>query len=451
MKQFHGEKQIPADGETPALFVSFVLVSVYMADSQIGLLKEKSKSEFKTITASLSKDISVLSGRNLSEEDFNEGVSGLINGYTRYYQQNDIQLGLEELTDGFETELSFISSEQSHSINIQGPLTGAFWRYRLYYSADISKNISELRRIQIALLLLALAISIVTAFALYAILTGIFKPLGIVARISRRIANGLYNERIRVKGRNEISYVAEDFNRMAAKVEKHIHILEDTAIQKQRFIDNFAHEIRTPLTSIYGYAEYMQNAKLSEAGVIESAQYIMKEAGYMRKIADSLLELATLRNQTAADDEVALPPLLEDTAQTLWGLAPEKKIKIIYKCEADTLRGQEDLLRSLLLNLGFNAVKACPAYGGLIRLEAKEKADSTVLSVTDNGCGIPEESIAKVTEPFYRVDETRNKKSGGAGLGLALCRQIALAHNANMRIKSEPGRGTKVEIIFTTS
>jgi signal transduction histidine kinase len=156
----------------------------------------------------------------------------------------------------------------------------------------------------------------------------------VVAKASRKIADGLYSERIQIKGGNELASMAANFNRMAAEIERQIHLLEDDAAAKQQFVDNFAHEIRTPLTSIYGYAEYMQNAPLDKDEVIESAQAILKEAGYMRKIAESLLELATLRQYTAVKQEINLPHLFSDVKQSLRGLLPEKRTEIICECLA---------------------------------------------------------------------------------------------------------------------
>lgn len=433
-------------------FTSLGVVSVYMTSSQLNMLREKSEAEFRTIAASLAKDIAVLSGRNLGFLDFEESVHDLTDGYSRYYQKNNISLELENVSDAAEpkTEFIFATEGQKHFLLISGELSGSFQYYRLNYSCDISQNISDLERVQNILLLLAVIFSAITALALYIILSKIFKPLGIVSRISRKIADGQYNERINVKGRNELSSMAENFNRMATEIEKQIHLLEEEVSQKQQFVDNFAHEIRTPLTSIYGYAEYMQKARLNEEELIESAQSILNEAGYMRKISDSLLELAMLRQYTMRKQRVSLPQLLDGAAQSLRGLMPEKQTEIICVCEANVLLGQEDLLRSLLLNLGVNAIKACPSVGGVIRLEAKEEAQHVALAVTDNGCGIPEESISRVTEPFYRVDKARSRETGGVGLGLALCLQIVSAHDAQMRIDSKPGHGTRVEIIFTT-
>ena len=434
-------------------FTSLGVVSVYMTNSQFNMLREKCEAEFKTIAASLAKDIAVLSGRNLDYMNFEESVHSLTDSYERYYQKNNISLALENIADEAvesKTELFFVTQGQEHFLYISGALSGPFQYYRLDYSCDISQNVSELERVQNILLLLAVIFSVSTAFALYIILSKIFKPLGIVSRISRKIADGQYNERINVKGRNELSSMAENFNRMAMEIEKQMHLLEEEASQKQQFVDNFAHEIRTPLTSIYGYAEYIQKASLSEEDLIESAQLILNEAGYMRKISDSLLELAMLRQYNVHKQRISLPLLLDDVAQSLRGLIPEKQAEIICVCEWNEISGQEDLLRSLLLNLGVNAIKACPSEGAVIRLEAKEEAGCIVLAVTDNGCGIPRESISKLTKPFYRVDKTRSRETGGVGLGLALCQQITSKHDAQMHIKSNQGHGTRVEIVFTT-
>ena len=115
------------------------------------------------------------------------------------------------------------------------------------------------------------------------------------------------------------------------------------------------------------------------------------------------------------------------------------------------LEGQEDLIKSLMLNLCLNALRACVPNKGAICMEAKNEGGSVTLSVSDNGRGIPADSLPKVTEPFYRVDKARNRKDGGAGLGLALCRKIAETHGAEMIIESALGVGTTVKITFTTS
>jgi signal transduction histidine kinase len=284
---------------------------------------------------------------------------------------------------------------------------------------------------------------VIAALGLYYILLRIFKPLGIVANTSRKIANGNYGERIYIKGENELSSMALDFNRMAEQIEQQI-------LGKQQFIDNFAHEIRNPLTSVYGYAEYLQKTSFDEDVNIKSTQFIMDEANHMKKIANSLLELATLRNYSPVKNKISIGNLFNDVEQTLKKSLLGKNIQFICKNEIDILEGQEDLIKSLLLNLCFNAIKACTPNEGIIHLEAKKQEEKIVLSVSDNGCGISDEDIEKITEPFYRVDKARSREHGGAGLGLTLCKQIAEVHGAEIKIKSAVSAGTKIKIFFTT-
>ncbi|MCL1787194.1 MAG: HAMP domain-containing histidine kinase [Defluviitaleaceae bacterium] len=326
-----------------------------------------------------------------------------------------------------------------------------FGGYSLHYSLDITQSIADMRGIQNMLLLSVALLSAVAAVALYFTLAAIFRPFSMVAQASRKIAGGQFDQRIPEKGSPEISRLAQDFNHMAAKIQAQIGQLEAEALAKQQFVDNFAHEIRTPLTSIYGYAEYMQKTRLDEGETIESAEYIMSESRHMRNIANSLLELAVLRDYVPVKADIDLPGLFEDVQKTLEGALAEKGTALETEADIETLAGQEDLIKSLILNLCTNGLKACRPGRGRIRLTATTVDGAPVISVKDNGCGIPAESLPKITDPFYRVDKSRNREDGGTGLGLALCGQIAKAHGAKMQVASTPGEGTQVDVIFTTS
>lgn len=437
------------------LFASLSIVSAYLANSQMNVLKEKCASEYQTIATSLAKDISVLAGRSVN---LSEDVSSLVNGYVRYYRKNNITIELIELppvikdNETFvDTELTFLSREQEYFIFITGALRGSSQLYQLNYYYNATTNIAEMRTIQNTLLFIFIAFSVISAFALHFILSIVFYPLSTVAKASKNIADGHYDERIHIRAKNELSEVAEDFNRMAEEIQKQIRLLENEADGKQQFVDNFSHEIRTPLTSIYGYAEYMQRASLNEEEIIDSTQFIMNEASRIKKIANSLLELATLRGYTAVKSKISIPQLFDDLSQTMKKSLHEQSVRLVCHSEVQHLEGQEDLIKSMLLNLCFNALNACYGNDGIIRLEAMEQGEHTILSVQDNGCGIPEESISRVMEPFYRADKVRSREHGGAGLGLSLCRQIAEAHNAKIYIESVEGTGTTIKVTFTSS
>ena len=443
------------------LFSSVGIVSVYLNNSQIRMLNEKSASQYQTILHSLSRDIGDLQGRyqRLGQDNFAGAVSNLVLGYARYYSRHNVDIAITDLTLAAHiyapaaTQVTFMNIENVHFIYISGLLPQPFEHFMLEYRLNITENITDMRSVQSILLLSAIIFSIIAAFALYFILSSIFKPLSVVATASAKIADGKFDERINIIGKNEIAQVALDFNKTAEKIESQITFLEEEAINKQQFVDNFAHEIRTPLTSIYGYAEYLQKATLDESEILESAEYVMNEAEHMKNIANSLLELATLRNYEPAQDEILISELFDNVNQTMENLLREHDVRLICRNNAETVYGQEDLIRSLLLNLCTNALNACEDGKGVIQLEAKCLSDKKVIiSITDNGYGIPAESLSKITEPFYRVDKSRNRERGGTGLGLTLCRQIVAAHGLDMKINSIVDVGTTVEIkFFTTS
>lgn len=416
------------------------------------MLKEKSVTEYQMVVNSLTKDMAILTERE-KNKDFVKDVNALADSYARYYERYNITIDLtvQENDTSKKIEVSFISSGQEYFIFVTGVLPEPFLNYQLDYYYNVTKSIMDIRNIQKILLLIGIVFSVITVFALNFILSDIFKPLDIVAKTSRKIADGHYSERIYIKEKNEVAAMAEDFNRMAEEIENQIGLLKKEVAGKQQFVDNFAHEIRTPLTSIYGYAEYMQKVALNEEEIIESAQFITEEASYMKEISNSLLELATLRYYKPIKSKISISEIFEYIDQTMKNVFTEQKIQFSYNYDIDVLEGQEDLIISLLLNLCANAVKACPPNGGIIHLEANRQGDKVVLTVTDNGHGISKENIPKVTEAFYRIDKSRSREHGGAGLGLSLCKQIADVHGADLIVESSIDNGTAIKIIFTSS
>ena len=444
------------------LFSSVGIVSVYLTNSQINMLKSKSAGQYQAIVHTLVRDITVMWGRDTREADaFSNAVVELVRSYARYYGRHNVHLSISDLTslgnrlDNTITEITFANNDGNYFIYISGLLPIPFEHFLLNYSLDITQNIRDMREIQNILLISVTIFSIIAAFALYLILSSIFKPLNVIAKTSREIAGGKFSERISITSKNELSQVAHDFNKMAERIENQMLYLETEAENKQQFVDNFAHEIRTPLTSIYGYAEYMQKAALDPEEIIESSVYIMDEAEHMKNIANSLLELATLRNYEPVKEEISVRELFDDVSQSLYKLLRESNVNLFCEVDSnvDKIIGQEDLIKSLLVNLCTNAFKSFTANRGVIKLEAVKHAGNVKLSITDNGCGIAEEDVHKILEPFFRVDKSRNREQsgGGIGLGLTLCKRIAEVHSTQMSIKSVLGKGTTVDIIFTTS
>ena len=225
--------------------------------------------------------------------------------------------------------------------------------------------------------------------------------------------------------------------------------LKVAADRKQQFIDNFAHELRTPLTAIYGYAEYVQKAAVSEDDRLSALDYIMSESRRLQTIAFQLLELANLQNHQITCEEVDVAGLFERVRQTLSARLIGRDVQLDFNAEIETLYGDACLLESLLINLVDNALKAC-AEGGHIVVGAMQETGRKTLTAQDDGKGMSPEVLAQITEPFYRAEKSRSRSDGGAGLGLALCKQIAACHGAQLSFTSRPGAGTTAKVTFTT-
>ena len=232
---------------------------------------------------------------------------------------------------------------------------------------------------------------------------------------------------------------------MLDKIDEQFETLERDAKRKQMLVDNMAHELRTPLTSIHGYAEFLEKAATTEEKRIVAAKYIMSESERLQKISEILLDSAYIRGNEAEMAEIDISSILSDVSEKLQFKAKAREAEIIVSTEKTIVSGNETLLSMLFYNLTENAIKACQS-GGKIVLSCRDgKA-----VIEDNGKGMTEEQLLHITEPFYRTDKSRSRAEGGAGLGLALCKQIVNTHNAAINFESVYGKGTKVIIDFTT-
>lgn len=315
--------------------------------------------------------------------------------------------------------------------------------FLMTYAKDVSHLDEELQRLVSYFIAASLVASVLLALLLYFTLRRLYSPLDKLRSVTRSISEGDLSARADQSGSDEFSALAKDFNRMADKVAEQMQELTATATQKQRMLDDLAHEMRTPLTGIHGYAEYICGANVPEEERVEAAQYIMQESMRLSSISEILLDTAFIREKRIEKTELSAARLLSDTKKR-HSLSADGR-GVVLTCEGDdtTLWGDRLLLELLLSNLTENAIKACPD-GGRVTLSVSREGKHTVLSVADNGIGMTEEQLTHVTEPFYRVDRARSRREGGTGLGLALCATIAQAHGAELTFTSVPGKGTKV-------
>ena len=265
------------------------------------------------------------------------------------------------------------------------------------------------------------------------------RELGVVAK---RIAHGNYEERAVIHGDDEVGELAEEFNGMASAVKSHVAELVETTERQRIFIGGVSHEFKTPLTAILLHTDLLQNAFLTEEETKNSLEHIEQQCKWLEQLTQKLLKLICLREQFEPREESAellLNWVQESTVQTL----EQRGVTLMIECSAESFVMDVDLMQSALINLVDNASKASRP-GQSVMLRAYEN----ILEVEDHGCGISQDDIARITDPFYMVDKSRSKLKGGSGLGLALVKEIVAAHGANLEIQSIPKSGTIVRIVM---
>jgi len=210
------------------------------------------------------------------------------------------------------------------------------------------------------------------------------------------------------------------------------------------FMADFSHELKTPLTAISGYAQTMLKLRLSEEERVEALSYIHSESNRLDRLSRKMRRLLELDNTAELNMEVLpVSKLFEEAVKTCQPVAGNRNIKIIQVPTSARINGDFDLLHDALCNLIDNAMKAS-RESQTIELYTRDN----VIVVSDSGCGIPPEEIDRITEPFYMVDKSRSRQSGGAGIGLSLVSKILRIHDMKMDIESEINVGTKINLHF---
>ena len=302
-----------------------------------------------------------------------------------------------------------------------------------------------LSRYRIALLFLLSAGGI----CIYLLSRYITRPISSLGRLATRIANGDYALRSHNESRDEIGELARDFNRMADRLVEQMEIKVLEAKQKEDFTAAFAHELKTPLTSIIGYADMLNSLKLTDEECHDAYFYIYSQGKRLESLSHKLLELVSMDKNPLSFRAVPTKELEQNLRITMRPIWKQRGVKGKVDLEKATLQGDSELLLSLLYNLMDNAVKALDkGEQSFMLMKGTCLKEFYEIKVVDNGRGIPAEEISRITEAFYMVDKSRSRKEGGAGIGMALCQKIILLHGGTLNVESRLGEGTVIRVIF---
>ena len=235
------------------------------------------------------------------------------------------------------------------------------------------------------------------------------------------------------------------------KIHRQYSEILEAASAREEFSVNVSHELKTPLTAIRGYGELIESDETASQTHRHFAHEIVRNATRLHTLIEDTIMLSKLdRHDLTACGIFRLDEVISHCTDLMQVNAREKNISIICQKEKAEIRGDEELITQLAENLIQNAI-TYNRPNGTVWITVKNEQDRCILTVRDNGIGIPEEDQKRVFERFYRVDKSRSRASGGTGLGLAIVKHIAEIHGAEISLTSKINKGTEITVSFPTA
>jgi signal transduction histidine kinase len=316
----------------------------------------------------------------------------------------------------------------------------------LLYERDLSILYDNRDRLLSLALLLCVSGSVLILASVLIITRVIMRPIDKLRQAAAKIASGDYTVSLPTRGQDETAELARQFEKMTQAVKAREEELKEQSERKQLFIDSLAHEMRTPLTAVMGYARYLQSVNADAETQQKALAYIAGEAKRLKNLDETLMSLARMTHDSAEFGPVDIPSLIEEAAQRARPLYEGKGVSLNVQMQEGVWQGDEALMLLIVGNLLQNALTAS-APGGKVTIAGTPDS----LSVSDTGIGMTQEQLDRACDPFYKADKARTRKAGGAGLGLTLVKQAANLLGAQLTLTSKPGEGTTASLIFDNS
>ena len=272
-------------------------------------------------------------------------------------------------------------------------------------------------------------------------------PLIVLTKVMGRVKEGFYGEKMDYSSKDEIGELAETFNAMSSTIQKKEEESKKVETAKDEFLAMVTHELKTPLVPIQGYSDILLGGHLGSLNDAqkERLQIISSSASTLLQLISDLLDaqkldLGQLRIKKERNN---LQETVEKTILLMQPQATADKISLTYDIKKDIYAFYDDVrIKQVLTNLIKNSLKATPQKIGKVEVNIEEKVTEVIVSVKDNGRGIPADATDKIFKKFYQVDTTSTREKGGSGLGLSICKGIVEAHGGRIWMQSELSKGT---------
>ncbi len=332
-------------------------------------------------------------------------------------------------------------------INSSGATTGA-----VILNAPVQGVNRFLTQVYMAIGLIGLFALGLTLFIVRRLSRGIVRPLREMEETAASMAEGRYDKRVEITSEDEVGQLGSSLNTLAQELGRFVARTEQMEKLRRDFVANVSHELRTPLTIIRGYTEALQDGTASEPEQTERfTKLIVSETERLERLINELLDLSRLqaRQYVMEVEPIPLAEVVDSVVSLLKEKAAAKGVGLSWQADniISPIPGNGDRLVQLMLILLDNALKYSQPTGK-VSVTLVQEQDQVIVTVADNGAGIPPEDLPFIWERFYKVDKAHSRENHGTGLGLSIAREIIDRHGAKATVESEPGKGTTFVLQF---
>ncbi len=321
--------------------------------------------------------------------------------------------------------------------------------YSLYYLSSLADQEHTLSLVRRALLSAGLALMVLVAAVAWLVTRQVVTPVRLARRIAERLAAGRLEERMQVRGEDDLARLAQSFNQMAASLQRQIGQLEELSRVQRRFASDVSHELRTPLTTVRMAADVLHDGRgRFEPATARSAELLQVELDRFETLLTDLLEISRFdagAAQLTAED-VDLASLARRVVAAYCGFAERAGVRVEVVAPGRSCLVEADVRRveRIVRNLVANAIDY--SRSPLVQVTVASGPDAVALTVRDWGVGLHREESSLVFNRFWRADPARARTSGGTGLGLAIALEDAALHGGWLQAWGEPGRGAQFRL-----
>jgi len=329
------------------------------------------------------------------------------------------------------------------------PLTSTGEAYTLYYLFSMADQQQTLSLVQRSLISAGVALMVLVAGVAWLVTRQVVTPVRLARRIAERLAAGRLEERMHVRGEDDLARLGQSFNQMASSLQRQIGQLEELSRVQRRFASDVSHELRTPLTTVRMAADVLHDGRERfDPATARSAELLQAELGRFESLLTDLLEISRFDAGAArlSVEMVDLAAVASQVAATYQGLAERNQVRLQVLAETQPCLVEADSRRieRIVRNLVANAINY--SHSPVVEIRVAASADAAALVVRDWGIGLRPGESSLVFNRFWRADPARARSSGGTGLGLAIALEDAALHGGWLQAWGEPGAGAQFRL-----